>query len=177
MCLSTQSHEWLLFIGRGSPLISQGSLGGHYHRGILLLFISPFSYWLRKEIHRVGQFGFLRRDTSSCEYACWDVGCGVVGGWGDMWQWWCTTRARHHLGPLTQEQKGLQVPTDLIKRQWKCIARDWEEPSLMKRVRNVWKNLCLSVGWGIHPQKLWGLRFKLSSREVALELSVLPKGN
>lgn len=28
----------------------------------------------------VGQFGFLRRDTSSCEYACWDVGCGVVGG-------------------------------------------------------------------------------------------------
>lgn len=85
MCLSTQSHEWLLFIGRGSPLISQGSLGGHYHRGILLLFISPFSYWLRKEIHRVGQFGFLRRDTSSCEYAC----CGVV--------LWCSWGLRGHV--------------------------------------------------------------------------------
>lgn len=28
----------------------------------------------------MGQFGFLRHDTSSCEYACWDVGCRVVGG-------------------------------------------------------------------------------------------------
>ncbi len=30
-CLSTRSCEWLLFIERGSPLISQGSLGSHYH--------------------------------------------------------------------------------------------------------------------------------------------------
>lgn len=42
LCLSTQSCEWLLFIGRGRPLISRGSLGCHYHRGISPLFISPF---------------------------------------------------------------------------------------------------------------------------------------
>lgn len=30
----------------------------------------------------MGQFGFLRRDTSSCEYACWVAGCGVDGGAG-----------------------------------------------------------------------------------------------
>lgn len=28
----------------------------------------------------MGQFGFLRHDTGSCEYACWSVGCRIVGG-------------------------------------------------------------------------------------------------
>lgn len=74
---SVSDYHTVLWKGR--LLISQGALGSHYHIGILPLFISSFQYEFKKDIYRVVQFSFQRRDTSACEYACWELGYGELG--------------------------------------------------------------------------------------------------
>lgn len=84
----------------------------------------------------MGQFGSLRRDTSSCEYACRDVGWGglLEGGRVRVTGVTDDTSLASSGAPHTVT-KGMRVPLDLMKRLRKWSSRK-EETLQMKGRRS-----------------------------------------